>query len=71
MNDLKELLNEISDLTNTIETQYPELYQFLEEDPMTLPVARHPKVDKSTLEKYLQSLRELLKHHLETHNNRG
>jgi hypothetical protein len=67
MKKLNALLVEISELTNKIETYYPELYRFLDENPLTLPVIAHPKVDKVALEEYLQSLRGLLQHHTETH----
>jgi hypothetical protein len=58
---------EISKLTYQIETYYPELYRFLDENPMTLPITPYPKVDKIALQEYLESLRQLLKHHLDTH----
>ncbi len=67
MNNLKNLLQEITGLTNEIETNYPELYRYLDENPLTLPVSSHPHIDKAVLQEYLQGLRELLRHHLETH----
>lgn len=67
MKELKILLQEITDLTFDIETNYPELYQYLDENPMTLPVSSHPHIDKAVMQEYLQGLRELLRHHLETH----
>ena len=67
MNDLKNLLQEITDITFEIETNYPELYRSLDENPLTLPVSSHPHIDKAVLQEYLQGLRELLRHHLETH----
>jgi hypothetical protein len=67
MNELKKLLQEITDITFEIETNYPELYRSLDENPLTLPVSSHPHIDKAVLQEYLQGLRELLRHHLETH----
>jgi hypothetical protein len=67
MKKLNALLTEISELTNKIETNYPELYRFLDENPLTLPITPHPKVDKEALEDYLQSLRQLVQHRTETH----
>lgn len=67
MNDLKNLLQEITALTLEIETNYPELYRYLDENPLTLPVSSHPHIDKAVLQEYLEGLRELLRHHLETH----
>lgn len=67
MENLKKILTEITDLTTNIETNYPELYVFLGEDPMTIPSTVHPEIDKKIMQNYLESLRQLLKHHLETH----
>ena len=67
MKKLNTLLTQITELTSQIESDYPELYQFLDENPLTLPVAVHPEVNKKALEEYLQSLRQLLEHHRETH----
>ena len=66
MDNLQIILAEISWLTKTIESDYPELYQFLDENPMTIPSENHPEIDKKILKDYLESLRQLLKHHLET-----
>lgn len=70
MKDLHNILNEITQLTLDIETNYPELYRTLDEDPMTLPVVNHPHMDKQVMQEYLESLKELLEHHLETHKNK-
>jgi hypothetical protein len=69
MNNLKNTLTEISQLTKTIETNYPELYQFLDENPITIPSESHPSIDKKILQEYLESLKQLLKHHIETRQN--
>jgi len=66
MNKLQNTLTEISQLTKTIETNYPELYQFLDENPITIPSESNPSIDKKILQDYLDSLKQLLKHHLET-----
>ena len=70
MKDLHNILNEITQLTLNIETNYPELYRTLDENPMTLPVTNHPHIDKKVMKEYLESLRELLEHHLEMHKNK-
>jgi hypothetical protein len=66
MNNEQNLLTEISQLTKTIETNYPEIYQFLDESPVTIPSESNPSIDKKILQDYLDSLKQLLKHHLET-----
>lgn len=68
MNNLQNTLKEISQLTKTIETDYPELYQFLNESPMEIPSESHPTIDKKIMKDYLDSLKQMLKHHLETRN---
>ncbi len=70
MKNLHSLLTEITQLTTTIETNYPELYRSLDENPMTIPAVKHPHIDKDIMEDYLESLKQLLEHHLETHNNK-
>jgi len=73
MKDLHRILNEITQLTTNIETNYPELYRSLDENPMTLPVNQHPHMDKIVMQEYLEGLQELLEHYLEeekTKNNK-
>lgn len=67
MKRLQDILTEITQLTANIETNYPELYSYLEENPLTLPVKEEPHMDKKVMEDYLESLKLLLRHHLETH----
>ena len=57
------LLNKISELTRDIETNYPELYQFLDENPITIPNMSAPKIDLDVLENYYNSLKDLLEKH--------
>ncbi|GER58116.1 hypothetical protein [Patiriisocius marinus] len=70
MKDLQKIMQDITQLTTNIETNYPELYQFLDENPMTLPVSEHPHMDKKVMQEYLESLKQLLHHHLETHKSK-
>ena len=67
MKKLEQLLLDITRLTYQIETIYPELYAFLNEDPITLPALNHPHIDINTMAEYLESLKSILKHYLETH----
>lgn len=66
MKELNSIMNRIVVLTNTMESEYPELYQFLDENPITLPLFPHPEMDQEIMEYYLQSLQELLDHHMKT-----
>lgn len=65
MKDLHSIQTEITQLTTNIETNYPELYRSLDENPITLPVLKHPHMDKKVMQEYLESLKQLLKHYLE------
>lgn len=68
MKKLHKILNEITELTTLIETDYPELYRSLDENPMTLPISQHPHMDKEVMQEYLESLKQLLNHYLDEHN---
>lgn len=69
MKNKQAILTEIVRLTSNIQTNYPELYHFLDENPMTIPSEAHPHLDKDTLEAYLEGLKVLLKHHQLTHKS--
>jgi hypothetical protein len=67
MEKIHKLFREITLLTTNIEVNYPELYQFLGEDPITIPSNDHPYIDVEVMQDYLESLKELLARYLETH----
>lgn len=67
MKHIKKILNEITELTTDIETNYPELYVFLEENPLTIPSEKKPVITSNYLQAYLDSLKLLKEHHLELH----
>lgn len=67
MKKLHKILIEITELTLNIETNYPELYRSLDENPLTLPVIQHPHMDKEIMQEYLESLKQLLNHYLDEH----
>ena len=71
MDKLQNTLKEISQLTKTIETNYPELYQFLDDSPMEIPSESHPTINRNVMQDYLESLQQLLKHHVETRQKIG
>ncbi|WP_179338454.1 hypothetical protein [Winogradskyella ludwigii] len=65
MKNLHNILTQITALTSNIETNYPELYRSLDENPMTLPVSKHPHIDKKVMEEYLESLTDVLNQYVE------
>ncbi|MGM0478293.1 MAG: hypothetical protein ACQERC_03640 [Bacteroidota bacterium] len=70
MKRLQKLTKEINDLTMKIEQEYPELYQHLNETPIDIPSNDYSKLDTQNFSEYLDSLKEILKHHIETHENK-
>ncbi|MCJ7467737.1 MAG: hypothetical protein MUO53_13705 [Maribacter sp.] len=67
MKSIQDILMEVTQLTNTIETKYPELYQFLDENPVTIPDVENPEIDKEIMLKYLGDLKQMLKQYAKTH----
>ena len=67
MSDLRTILTQITELTTIIETDYPELHQFLDEDPMTIPAMQDPEIDKDVMQIYLDELKQMLKQYSKTH----
>jgi hypothetical protein len=70
MKKSQQLLKEIIDLTYKIEINYPELYQFLDENPITIPEKKNPNITNGTLELYLTSLQELFTSYKKMHLKR-
>ncbi len=64
MKRLQELSNEINNLTLMNELEYPELYQYLDENSITFTCFDHPKVNTKNFSDYLSSLKPLLKQHI-------
>ena len=70
MKRIQELNKEINDLTLKIEQEYPELYRYLDENPITIPCCEHPEVNTKNFADWLDSLKQLLKHHIENHQQK-
>jgi len=67
MKKTQELLKEITEITYTIETKYPELYKFLDENPITIPIVEHPTINNKVFSDYLVELKNLLNNHIKSH----
>ncbi len=63
MSDLKAILNEITDLTNSIETDDSEFCKYVDEDPMTVPIIENPNMRKKGMQEYLDDLKQYVKIH--------
>lgn len=70
MNSLKTIENKVLKLILFIENKYPELYTFLDETPVTIPSINNPDMNKKIMEDYFESLKQLIKHHIETHKEK-
>ena len=68
MKDVHKLMTEITQLTSNIETNYPEIYQYLDENPITIAAKGKPEIDTKLLSEYLDCLKGILKTHIETHH---
>lgn len=57
---VNDLNAKILKITLKIKDQYPELSQYLEEMPVTIPSEKNPEISHSQLEAYYESLVTLL-----------
>lgn len=69
MKTMQSLMQEIILLTTEIESKYPELYKYLGETPISICETEQKTVCLEDLNHYLETLREQLRHHVETHEN--
>ncbi|WP_188461660.1 hypothetical protein [Bizionia arctica] len=69
MKTVKDLLSEISTLIRDIETNYPEVYKYLDENPDTIPNMDHPEISTEDLEIYLATLKDLVLKYKKNHKN--
>ena len=67
MKSLNLLMQEIIRLTTVIESDYPELYKYLSETPLSLSETKNDAISTNDLVEYLESLKTQLQHHIETH----
>ncbi|WP_296381548.1 hypothetical protein [Winogradskyella sp.] len=70
MKTLLDIENQIIRLTLSIEVNYPELYTTLDENPITIPSKAHPDMNIKIMEDYLESLKQILKQYIKTHNKK-
>ncbi len=57
MKALTQTLQEIATLTAKIETDYPDLYEYLEENPLTIPNGQGAAIPDDRFASYLESLK--------------
>ncbi len=65
---MEKALNEkILKITLLIQNDFPELYSFIEEMPVTIPDSNDPEISLNNLKKYHNSLEVMLKNYKPTH----
>ncbi|MEO7522935.1 MAG: hypothetical protein ABIT58_02510 [Ferruginibacter sp.] len=67
MERVHELNSEIIALSLKIKNDYPELSKYLDEMPVTIPDSDDPSININNLEKYRDSLINLLSKYKESH----
>ncbi len=67
MKKLQRLTKEINELTLRIEQDYPELYQYLDENSITIADCETPEISVNSFVEYLDSLKSLLERYIESH----
>ena len=55
-----DLNKKIIDITMLIQKKHPELSKYLAEMPVTIPDVKSPEIDVENLQKYYNSLKDLL-----------
>lgn len=60
-------MQEIVSLTANIETNYPELYKYLDETPISICETEKKEICTEDLEEYLSTLKNQLKNHINSH----
>ena len=68
MKKIQKLTQEINELTVRIEHEYPELYRYLDENPITIPVDDEAKPTHKSFVEYLESLKSILEKYVKSHN---
>ncbi|HEA30547.1 hypothetical protein BC962_0585 [Gillisia mitskevichiae] len=67
MKKLQQLTKEINELTLRIEQDYPELYQYLDENPITISYSDQSELTVNSFSEYLDSLKSILERYIESH----
>jgi hypothetical protein len=70
MESLNKLMQEIINITAIIETDYPELYKYLSETPLSIADVKEKSINSHDLTEYLATLKSQLEHHIETHKKK-
>lgn len=64
-----QLIQDTIRVTTEMGANYPELYHFLDETPISIYVENNNEVCSSDFEKYLSTIKHQLRNHIATHRN--
>ncbi len=62
-----EINSKIMKITMVIQENYPELSQFLNEMPITVPIDANPEINIQNLQKYYETLLNLFRKYVAEH----
>jgi hypothetical protein len=63
----QELIKNINKITLAIEQNYPELIDFLNEMPQTIPIENNPKANLESLQLYYDNLLAFFRNYITEH----
>lgn len=63
----ERIIKKIVALTTTIETNYPELYNYLDETPLTVSSCLSSKNNLVLMQDHYESLKQILEHYIQIH----
>lgn len=67
--EMEKVLNtKILKITMRISNEFPELYSYIEEMPISVPHVKDPEINLNNLKKYYNSLETMLKNYTLTHD---
>ncbi|WP_420386748.1 hypothetical protein [Roseivirga sp.] len=69
MEEREKIINRINELVLDIETNYPELYPFLDENPLTLAYKKDEEMTVEVLRSYLETTEQWLKRYKDSHQS--
>jgi hypothetical protein len=67
MNTEDEISAKITELTLHIQEKYPELYEHIDEMPVTNPDKNHPDINKKILQDYYDKLHSMMIRYAQEH----
>lgn len=67
MKSERDLNKKIFEITMLIQNKHPELWKYLNEMPVTVPIVGAPKINSESLQEYYNSLDQMVQKYLLEH----